>query len=84
MSLNELKSAIKEQKLTYGTRETLKKLKNSEAKVVFLASNAPQDVVETVLHYASLSDVKVIELDIPDEEVGILCKRRHPVAVLSY
>jgi ribosomal protein L30E len=84
MSLDELKLAIKEHKLTYGTRETLKKLKNSEVNVVFLASNTPSEVKETVVHYAGLSGAKIVGLDIPDEEVGVICKKRHSVSVLSY
>jgi large subunit ribosomal protein L30e len=84
MSLEELRKAIKQQDLTYGTEQTLKNLKLSKVKVVFLASNCPQEVRDNVTHYAELANAKIMELEIPDEEVGVLCKKRHSVSVLSY
>ncbi|MFH0797962.1 MAG: ribosomal L7Ae/L30e/S12e/Gadd45 family protein [Candidatus Woesearchaeota archaeon] len=84
MSLEELKKAIKEKKLTFGTNQTMKKLRLSKLNTVFLASNCSSKVRDDIKHYAKLADAKVIELDIPDYEIGTVCKKRHSVAVLSY
>ena len=83
-ALEELKIALKEQKPTLGTQESMKLLKLGEAKTVFLAQNCPPSVRDDIKHYAELSGAKVVELDIPDDEVGILCKKRHSVSVLSF
>ena len=84
MSLEELKKAIKEKKLTFGTNQTMKGLKLGKLNTVFLASNCSSKVRDDLNHFAKLADVKVIELEIPDDEIGIVCKKRHSVAVLSY
>lgn len=84
MSLEELKKAIKDKKLTYGTNQTLQGLKLGKLSTVFLALNCPADVRNDINQYAKLADAKVVELDIPDDEIGTVCKKRHSVAVLSY
>ncbi len=80
----ELKKAIKEQELVYGARETVKNLKLGKTKAVFLASNCSEGMREDIKHYGEISGVKVYELEIPDSEIGMLCKRMHSVSVLSY
>jgi len=82
--MDELKKALKEKNVVFGTKNTVKRLKLGKAKTVLIASNCPQEVKEDIAHYAKLSGAKVVELDIPDSEVGMICKKRHSVAVLSY
>ncbi len=84
MSLEELKKAIKEKKLTFGTNQTINGLKLGKLNTIFLASNCSSKVREDIKHYAKLADAKVVELEIPDDEIGTVCKKRHSVAVLSY
>lgn len=81
---DELKKAIKEQKLVYGTNETIKRLKLGSCKAVFIASNCPKRVRDDIKRYSGLCGAAVNELDIPDSEIGMLCKRRHSVSVLCY
>lgn len=81
MSIPKLKKAIKEQKLIYGTQKTLKNLKLGLAKVVFLASNCPENIKKEIKSY---SDVEIIDLTIPNDEIAMICKRPHPISVLSY
>ncbi|MBU2589634.1 MAG: ribosomal L7Ae/L30e/S12e/Gadd45 family protein [Nanoarchaeota archaeon] len=81
---DELKLAVKEKKLTIGTERTIKSLKLGKTKTVFLASNCKSDVKEQVEHYAKISGAKVIQLDLPDKEIGLLCKKPFNVSVLSY
>ncbi len=80
----ELRKALKEKSLTLGTEQTLKKLKNGEVKTVFLASNCPEQIRTKVEHYCKVSGAKVVELDLPDKEIGLLCRKQYNVAVLSY
>jgi len=82
--MDELKKALKEKDIIFGTKSTIKRLKLGKAKVVLIASNCPSKVKEDIEYYAKLSGVKIIKLDIPDLEVGMICKKRHSVAVLSY
>jgi len=81
---DELKKAIKEKKLTIGTERTIKNLKLGKATIVFLASNCKPEVKEQIEHYAKISGAKIIKLDVPDKEIGLLCKKPFNVSVLSY
>lgn len=84
MSVAELRNALKEKTLTFGIDSAMKKLKNGKAKVVFLASNASNKMKEDIGYYTQLSGAKFILLDQPSTELQLICKRGHPVTVVSY
>lgn len=79
MSLQKLKEIIKEKDVVYGSERTIKNLKLGKTKIVFLASNCPHDVRETIKDYS----VEVIELEEPSDELALICKRAHSVIVIS-
>ncbi len=80
MSLSKLKAILKEKNLVYGTEKTLKNLRLGKPKIVFLASNCPEDVRNKIKSY----EVEVVELDEPSDELALICKRAHSVLVLSH
>lgn len=82
--IEELRSALKEKTLTFGTERTLKSLKLGKAKAVFVASNCPKKIREQVSYYAGISGAKVVEIELPDKEIGLVCKKPFAVSVLSY
>lgn len=79
MSLEELKKALKEKTIIFGTEKSLKNLRNGKTKRVFLASNCPEKTRKEIKGY----DVEVIELKEPNTEIALICKRPHPISVLS-
>ena len=79
MSLDELKKALKEKTIVFGTERTLKNLKLGKTKKVFLASNCPDKIREEIKSYG----VEVIELKEPNTEIALICKRPHDISVLS-
>ncbi len=82
--IEDLRQALKEKEMVYGTKKTIKKLMQGKVAKVFLASNCPDKVRQDVKHYAQLSGADVVELDVPDEEVGLICKKQFSITVLSY
>ena len=84
MSLIELRTALKEKNLIFGSKETLKNLKLGKVKAILLASNTTKATRETIQHYSKFANVKIIELKQPSNELSLLCKRGHPVSVISY
>ena len=84
MSVEQLKKALKEEKGTYGTDETIKKIKLGKIATVFIASDAKSSEREKVLHYKKQGDLEVFELELKSAEVGILCKKQFPVSMLSF
>ena len=82
--MSNLDEALKQEKLIFGKDRTLKLLKNEKLKKVFLASNCDEDTKNEIKKYAKIANVEVIELDIPNEEVGARCKKPFAISVLSY
>lgn len=80
---NELKDILREKNVVFGTNETLDGLKNGKVKKVLLASNCPKAVRETIAHYAKLANAVIIELDVPDKEIGLLSRKPFGISVLS-
>ncbi|QQG38752.1 MAG: ribosomal L7Ae/L30e/S12e/Gadd45 family protein [Candidatus Woesearchaeota archaeon] len=83
MSVEDLKKIINEN-IIIGTDRVIKGLKNNKIKKVFLASNCKKQTKEDILHYAKLGKIQVVELNIPNEEVGIVCKKPFSISVIGY
>ncbi len=83
MSLEELRSAMKTKKLVFGANKTIKNLKAAKTKTVFLASNCSKDIEDNIIHYAKMSDAKIIKLDKARSEISVFCKKNFPVSVIS-
>lgn len=83
MSTTELKKALKND-VIFGTDRVIKRLKLGKLKKVFLAKNCKEDVKEDVLYYAKLAKIDVIELKIPNDEVGMICRKPFSISVLGY
>lgn len=84
MTVEDLKKAVKEKKIVFGKNNVLKKLRLGEVKTVFLASNCPRDLKDMVNKYAKLTQTKIIELDVPNEEIGVICKKPFSISILGY
>ncbi|HLC56189.1 MAG TPA: ribosomal L7Ae/L30e/S12e/Gadd45 family protein [Candidatus Nanoarchaeia archaeon] len=84
MSIENLKKALKEEKLIYGKDETLKKIKSGKVSEVFLSSNCPKELKEDILHYSKIANIKVDQLDVPNDELGIICKKPFSISVACY
>ena len=79
----ELKIKVQEKKVVVGAEKVLKLLKEDKIQKVFLASNCPKKIKEDLNYYSGLSKVPVIELNLDNEELGLLCKKCFFVAVLG-
>jgi len=84
MSLNNLKKAIKENKLIIGTERTLKALKQGTTKEVFISKNCPEDLRKQVKHYGEVSGISISELEETNEEIGTLCKKPFSINLCCY
>ncbi len=84
MSLDNLKKAIKEKKLTIGTEKTIKALKKGEAKEVFISKNCPELLRKQVKNYAEISNIPVTELKESNEEIGAICKKPFSINLCCY
>ena len=83
MSIAEIKKLLKTPNLVIGADRTLKALRNNELVKVFLASNAPENLVKDIEYYASIVKVGVEKLDIPNDELGTICKKPFSITCIG-
>jgi len=83
MSIDEIKKQLKSKVLIIGADRVLKALKKNELVKIFLASNASAELVNDIDYYSSLSRVEVEKLDIPNDELGVVCKKPFSIAVIG-
>lgn len=79
----ELKKEMAEGKAVIGTKEVLAELREEKLGRIYLASNCPAERKEEIKHYAALVKVPVVELEISNEEIGILGKKHYFVAAVG-
>ncbi|MBU3940479.1 MAG: ribosomal L7Ae/L30e/S12e/Gadd45 family protein [Nanoarchaeota archaeon] len=82
--IENLQKELKENKLVFGTKESLKAIKTGKAKEVFLAKNIDEEVKEEVEKYAKIEGIKVNILEKDNVELGALCKKPFSISVLCY
>jgi len=82
--IENLQKALKEDKLIFGTKESLKAIKLGKVKEVFLAKNIDESVKEEVEKYAKIEGIKVNILGKDNSELGALCKKPFSISVLCY
>lgn len=81
--LNNIKKGLKEKKVIIGTDNTIKKLRKNKVSKVWLSSNVPKNMKDELSHYCSLNNVELIQLNIPNDELGVICKKQFSISVLS-
>jgi len=83
-AIEEVKKALKAKgKAILGLDRTIKGLKLGRLEKVYLTSNCQKDMKEAIKYYAKLSKAKVVQLKIPNDELGIICKKPFAISVLS-
>ncbi len=81
MSLEELKKALKEEKLVYGKDRVLKMLRAGKASELYFASNCPITLKEESKNLAKIDNVKFYELKETNEELGTICKKTFSISI---
>ena len=79
----EIKAALQESKAVIGTETVKKGLIAGSIKKVFLTKNCATEARSDIMHYARLGSVELVELEMTNEDLGVLCKKNFFVAVLG-
>jgi len=83
-TLSQLKDELKAKSPKIGTEVTIKLAKSGKAKKVFFTKNCPTETKEDLNRYSKIFNYEIYELNIDSGELGIICKKPFPIAVLSY
>ena len=70
-------------KVIFGESETLKAVKKGSAAIVFLASNAKEELKKSLERYKKTGKFELKQLDIDNNELGAFCKKQFNIAVLT-
>ncbi|MFO8016818.1 MAG: ribosomal L7Ae/L30e/S12e/Gadd45 family protein [Candidatus Woesearchaeota archaeon] len=81
--MEDIKKLVKEGKVIIGKEKTLKGLKTGEVSKVFITSNCPEDAKDSVNHNADIGGAEVVQLDMPNDELGVVCRKPFSVSVLG-
>jgi len=83
MPVSEIKKNLKSKHIVLGTNLTVKQLKLGKVSKVFLSSNSPESVKKDIDYYSSISECSVENLDMPNEELGVICKKPFSVSIVG-
>ncbi|MBS1266953.1 MAG: 50S ribosomal protein L30e [Candidatus Woesearchaeota archaeon] len=78
----QVKKNLKTGKLVFGKNKTLKMIRSGKAAKVFLASNCDKQAMENIKHYCSFDNIPIEILDVPNSELGVVCKKQFSISVL--
>ena len=81
--LDEIRVALKNDKVVFGSERVLKMLKTNSLSKVCLSKNVSDSVSEDINNYASISGIAVEHLKMSNEELGTFCKRKHFISILG-
>ena len=81
--ITDIKRILDEKKEIIGTNVSLKEIKKNNLKKVYLTSNIQEDVKKDIIYYAGLANIDIIETDINNEELGIICKKPFLISILG-
>ena len=78
-----IRQEVENGKAILGLERTMKELKKSNLKKIFVCSNIGSDVKEDLEYYSSLQKIDIVHLEIPNDELGVVCKKPFAVSVVS-
>ena len=79
----DLKKELEDKRVIFGTKQSLKSLKDGLLSKVYLTRNCQPAVKEDIIYNAGLVNVPVVMMKIDNEELGSLCKKHFFVSVLG-
>ncbi|MBD3208843.1 ribosomal L7Ae/L30e/S12e/Gadd45 family protein [Candidatus Woesearchaeota archaeon] len=82
-AITEIKKQLGSEALIIGAEKSLKALRAGTLAKVFLATNPRQGVRDDIDRYAKLGDAEVILLEVPNDELGTMCKKPFPISVIG-
>ncbi|MFH1181361.1 MAG: ribosomal L7Ae/L30e/S12e/Gadd45 family protein [Candidatus Woesearchaeota archaeon] len=77
----EIKKHLSDKKLVLGTKLTFKNLKLGKLDKVFVTNNCPENIKKDVEFYSASGNCKAVQLEIPNEELGVICKKQFSVSI---
>ncbi len=81
--IEEIKRELKTDKLCFGAKETKQAMRDGTLKRVFVASNSTAIMRADLEHLSKLTGTPVELLPVPNDELGVVCKKQFSISVLG-
>ena len=82
-NLGDIKKNLKTDKLVLGTERTVKLMKQGKLSKIFACANTEKSSFEDLENYSKLASVQLVKLEVPNDELGIICKKPFPISVIG-
>ncbi|MEM0230726.1 MAG: ribosomal L7Ae/L30e/S12e/Gadd45 family protein [Candidatus Woesearchaeota archaeon] len=80
---NRIREMLKENRLVIGSRAVLRELNKGNLEQIFLAANPAQKIEKDLTARANAAGCPIQKLTIPNDELGILCKKQFSISALG-
>jgi large subunit ribosomal protein L30e len=81
--VEEIKKAMESDTLLIGEKSVRKALQEGNVGKILLASNCSDDVEAELSSHSDIAGVEVLQLDMANEELGVVCKKPFAITVLG-
>ncbi len=81
--LEDLKNALKENKVILGSKRTIKYLKLGKVRMIVISNNCPENVKKDLEHYTKLTGIGLENFDGTAKQLGIVCGKPFSIATLA-
>ena len=79
----EIRKLLTAKKVVIGTKQTIAGLRKGTITRVLIATNCDKKTKELLAYYQHLTNIDLIQLDISNEDLGIMCKKQFAISVLG-
>jgi len=78
----EVQTAIKNNKVVFGYRRSIKFIKLNTPKLIVVANNLPEKLRKDIEHHVKVGGIKMETFNGTSRELGIICSKPFPVSTL--
>ena len=83
MNIAEFKKVIENKEVIFGSKNTLKLLRNNKLSSIYLSSDCDNNTEKEIKNMADISGISIIETGKTKEEIKFLCKKPFNISVIG-
>ncbi len=84
MNITEIiQSAIKSKKAIIGYKESIKFIKCGKPKMVIIAKNAPEKIMNEIKYNAKIFEIPVEIFNGTSKDLGVICGKPYPITTIT-
>ena len=81
--VTEIRKNLETKRLAIGTDLSMRALRSGRLEKVYITTNCPQSVKDDFAHYSQIAGVTIVNLEMPNDELGTICKKPFSISVVG-